>query len=123
MIALAFTTRIPQAVMIAMGIKQWENRNAMPTPASGKCAMTCSRSSGEREYANFFACVKQCFPAEVFNALPSWDAVPGWWGKLIALYDYDMDYGKEDAVLSDNEQPLIMFSNTSNIITKAIWRL
>ncbi len=26
MIELAFTTRIPLAVMIAMGIKQWENR-------------------------------------------------------------------------------------------------
>ena len=31
-ICLAFTTRIPLAVMIAMGIKQWENRAAMPSP-------------------------------------------------------------------------------------------
>lgn len=35
----------------------------------------------------------------------------------------DMDDGKKDVVLWDKEQPLIMFSNTSNIITKAIWRL
>lgn len=30
MIEFAFTTRIPLAVMIAIGIKQWENRAAMP---------------------------------------------------------------------------------------------
>jgi len=42
MIELAFTTRIPLAVMKAMGIKQWENRSAMPTPANGQCAITRS---------------------------------------------------------------------------------
>lgn len=53
MIHLTFTTRIPLAVMIVMGIKQWENRSAMPIPAKGRCAMTCSKSSEAREYANF----------------------------------------------------------------------
>ena len=45
LVELAFTTRIPLAVMIAMGIKQWENHNAMRVPAKGRCAMTCSKSS------------------------------------------------------------------------------
>ena len=40
MIELAFTTRIPLALMIFLGIKQWENRAAMPVPARGRCAMT-----------------------------------------------------------------------------------
>ena len=89
---LAFTTRIPLAVMIAMGIKQWENRSAMPFPACGRCAMTCSKSSDEREYANFLAWAKQVFPADAFAALPQWEQVAGWRGKLIAVCDYSASY-------------------------------
>ena len=98
MIELAFTTRIPLAVMIAMGIKQWENRSALPTPASGTCAMTCSKSSDEREYANFLMWAKDCFPADVFSVLPSWTQVAGWRGKLIAVCDYEAAYTPGDAV-------------------------
>ena len=77
MIELAFTTRIPLAVMIVMGIKQWENRAAMPMPAKGSCAMTCSKSSDEREYANFLTWARQVFPERVFTALPPWGQVSG----------------------------------------------
>ena len=86
---LAFTTRIPLAVMIAMGIKQWENRSAMPFPVCGRCAMTCSKSSDSREYANFLAWAKQVFQADVYTALPQWEQVADWRGKLIAVCDYD----------------------------------
>jgi len=89
MITQAFTTRIPLAVMIAMGIKQWENRAAMPTPAKGSCAITCSKSSDEREYANFLAWAKQVFPERVLAALPVWVQVSGWRGKLIAVCNYE----------------------------------
>ena len=89
---LAFTTRIPLAVMIAMGIKQWENRSAMPFPACGRCAMTCSKSSDEREYTNFLAWAKQMFPAEAFAALPQWEQVADWRGKMIAVCDYNASY-------------------------------
>ena len=92
MIELAFTTRIPLAVMIAMGIKQWENRSAMPTPASGQCAMTCSKSSDSREYANFLAWAKKLFPTEAYATLPAWEQVSGWRGKLIAVCDYRASY-------------------------------
>ena len=89
---LAFTTRIPLAIMITMGIKQWENRSAMPIPARGRCAMTCSKLSAEREYANFLAWAKQVFPAEVFAIFPQWEQVEGWRGKLIAICDYNASY-------------------------------
>lgn len=101
MIDLAFTTRIPLAVMIVMGIKQWENRSVMPYPASGQCAMTCSKSSDEREYANFLAWARQCFPAEAFNALPAWQQVSGWRGKLIAVCDYEASNTPGDAVWNE----------------------
>ena len=89
MIELAFTTRIPLAVMIAMGIKQWENRSTMPIPAKGCCAMTCSKSSDAREYANFLAWAERVFKPEAFAALPAWEVVEGWRGKLVAVCDYE----------------------------------
>ena len=92
MIDLAFTTRIPLAVMIAMGIKQWENRAAMPVPAKGGCAMTCSKSSDAREYANFLVWAKRAFKLEAFAALPAWNAVEGCRGKLVAVCDYEASY-------------------------------
>jgi hypothetical protein len=89
MLQFAFTTRIPLAVMIAMGIKQWENRSAMPEPSRGRCAMTCSKSSDEREYINFLAWAKQVFKPEAFNAIPTWAQVAPWRGKLVAVCDYE----------------------------------
>ena len=75
---LAFTTRIPLAVMIATGIKRWENRAAMPEPAAGRCAMTCSKSSDAREYANFLAWAKRVFKPEAFAVLPTWEQIEAW---------------------------------------------
>ncbi len=92
MIEFAFTTRIPLAVMIAKGIKQWENRAAMPEPSVGRCAMICSKSSDEREYANFLAWAERVFKPEVFAVLPAWERVEGWRGKLIAVCDYEASY-------------------------------
>ena len=92
MIELAFTTRIPLAVMIATGIKQWENRSAMPIPTKGRCAMTCSKSSDAREYANFLAWAERAFKPAVCAALPAWEQVAGWRGKLVAVCDYEASY-------------------------------
>jgi len=89
MILLAFTTRLPLAVMIAIGIKQWENRSAMPSPACGVCGMTVSKSSSAVEYANFIGWANRVFPEEAFRALPLWEQVSGWRGKLIAVCDYE----------------------------------
>ena len=92
MIDQAFTTRIPLAVMIAMGIKQWENRSAMPTSAKGQCAMTCSKSSDEREYANFLVWAERVFKPEIVEAIPNWERVSGWRGMLVAVCDYEATY-------------------------------
>lgn len=92
MAELAFTTRIPLAVMITMGIKQWENRAAMPVPAKGRCAMTCSKPSDAREYANFLAWAERAFKPTVCAALPAWEQVDSWRGKLVAVCDYEASY-------------------------------
>ena len=89
---LAFTTRIPLAVMIAMGIKQWENRSAMPVPVKGQCAMTCSKSSDAREYTNFLAWAEQVFRPEIFLSLPRWETVSWWRGMLVAVCDYEASF-------------------------------
>lgn len=106
MIELAFTTRIPLAVMIAMGIKQWENRAVMPSPQSGQCAMTCSKSSDEREYANFLAWAKQVFPERVLAALPVWEQVSDWRGKLVAACDYEASYTAPNPPIWDEGYPV-----------------
>ena len=92
MLQFAFTTRIPLVVMIAMGIKQWENRAAMPEPAKGRCAMTCSKSSDAREYANFLVWAERAFKPAVCAALPAWEQVADWRGKLVAVCDYEASY-------------------------------
>lgn len=84
----AFTTRIPLAVMIVMGIKEWENRSHLPWPVRGRCGMSCSKGSDAREYANFLAWIRQFASAELLAALPTWEQVEGWRGKMIAVCDY-----------------------------------
>ena len=106
MINLAFTTRIPLAVMIVMGIKQWENRAAMPVPGRGSCGMTCSKSSDEREYANFLAWARQVFTERVFSALPPWEQVSGWRGKLVAVCDYDASYAAPNPPIWNEGYPV-----------------
>ena len=88
----AFTTRLPLAVMIACGIKQWENRNAMPMPSKGICAMTVSRSSSAIEYEGFIAWAYKALSPELANLLPLWEQISNLRGKLIAICDYDASY-------------------------------
>lgn len=78
--------------MIVMGIKRWENRAAMPVPTKGVCGMTCSKGSDRREYDNFLVWAQRVMRHEVFNALPSWEQVECWRGKLIAVCDYEASY-------------------------------
>ena len=106
MVELAFTTRIPLAVMIAMGVKQWENRSAMPVPAKGRCAMTCSKSSDAREYANFLAWAERAFKPEALAALPQWDEVSGWRGTLVAVCDYEASYTAPNQPVWDEGYPV-----------------
>ena len=88
----AFTTRLSLAVMILCGIKQWENRSAMPVPSQGICAMTVSKSSSILEYRSFFSWAYKIFPPEVSRMLPHWEQVFNLRGKLVAVCDYDASY-------------------------------
>ena len=92
MIELAFTTRIPLALMIFLGIKQWENRAAMPVPATGRCAMTCSKSSDAREYQMFRMWAESVFPREICASIPPWEEISSLRGKLVAVCDYEAGY-------------------------------
>ena len=91
-IELAFTTRIPLAVMIILGIKRWENRSSMPVPSIGVCAMTCSKTSDEREYRNFLTWANRFLSQEIFSAIPQWETISPWRGKLVAVCDYKASY-------------------------------
>ena len=102
---LAFTTRIPFAVMIACGIKQWENRSDMPMPSKGVCAMTVSKSSSAMEYGNFIGWAYKAFPSEVFNLLPLWEQVSNLRGKLMAVCDYDASL-KPGPIIWDEGYPI-----------------
>ena len=53
MITSAFTCTGPYAVLIMLGIKRVENRSAMPVPAKGRCAVSCSKSFCKEEYGYF----------------------------------------------------------------------
>ena len=103
---LAFTTRIPLAVMIAMGIKQWENRAAMPSPPRGQCAMTCSKSSDAREYANFLVWAQRVFKPEVCAELPAWEQVASWRGKMVAVCDYEASFAAPKPPVWDEGYPV-----------------
>ena len=85
----AFTTRIPLAVLIAMGIKEWENRSHLPSPTKGSCGMSCSKGSDESEYANFLDWCNSVFRDDVLKAIPSWNQVKNWRGKMVAVMDYE----------------------------------
>lgn len=103
---LAFTTRIPLAVMIAMGIKQWENRSTMLVPAKGQCAMTCSKSSDAREYVNFLAWAERVFQPELFASLPRWEQVSCWRGMLVAVCDYEASYTAPNSPIWNEGYPV-----------------
>ena len=87
---VAFTTRLPLAVLIVLGVKGWENRSFCPVPTNGRCGMSVSRSSDECEYMNFAAFVKINASEQLQKMLPCWDQVKGWRGKMIAVMDYEV---------------------------------
>lgn len=97
----AFTTRLPLAVLIAMGVKKWENRSSLPNPSKGTCGMSVSKSSDENEYKNFIAFITKFASKELQDAVPSWEQVKNWRGKMIAVMDYEA--GEESGDLIWNE--------------------
>jgi len=88
MINLAFTCTGPYAILIMLGVKRVENRNAMPVPSKGRCAVSCSKSFNAAEYGNFVQWASRALPPDDFERIPSWGDVKEWPGKIIGCADY-----------------------------------
>ena len=89
MITSAFTCTGPYAILIMMGVKKAENRNAMPVPAKGRCAVSCSKSFRKEEFGEFVRWAAANLPEEDFARLPSWGDVRDWPGKVVGCCDYE----------------------------------
>ena len=89
MITSAFTCTGPYAVLILLGIKRVENRSAMPVPAKGRCAISCSKSFCQEEYGEFVRWASRTLMPEEFEAIPAWDDVKDWPGKVVGCCDYE----------------------------------
>ena len=89
MITSAFTCTGPYAILIQLGIKRVENRSAMPVPAKGRCAISCSKSFCREEYGEFVRWASRTLMPEEFEAIPAWDEVKDWPGKVVGCCDYE----------------------------------
>ena len=98
MITSAYTCTGPYAVLIMLGIKRVENRSAMPSPAKGRCAVSCSRSFCAAEFGAFVHWASRALPEEDFARIPSWGDVKDWPGKVVGACDYAAR-GRSDLVL------------------------
>ena len=80
MITFAFTCTGPYAVLIMLGIKRVENRNARPEPENGRCAVGCSKSFCKEEFGEFVRWAARTLPEADFERIPSWSDVKEWPG-------------------------------------------
>ena len=88
MVANAFTCTGPYAILILLGLKRVENRSAMPVPAKGRCAISCSKSFCKEEYGEFVRWAARALKPEEFETIPAWCEVKGWPGKVVGCCDY-----------------------------------
>lgn len=51
--------------------------------------MSVSKSSDEKEYQNFIEFTKRYSTKELQEAIPPWDRVKEWRGKMVAVMDYE----------------------------------
>ena len=106
MITSAFTCTGPYAVLILLGIKRVENRNAMPMPAKGRCAISCSKSFCREEYGEFVRWASRALTPEEFETIPAWDEVKDWPGKVVGCCDYEAR-GRGDLVLGNDGEDAV----------------
>lgn len=88
LITSAFTCTGPYAILIMLGIKRVENRSMMPSVASGRCAVGCSKSFCKEEFGAFVQWASRALPLEDFRVLPSWSDVEEWPGRIVGACDY-----------------------------------
>ena len=89
MIVNAFTCTGPYAILIMLGIKRVENRSAMPCPAKGRCAISCSKRFCAAEYGEFVRWASRALKPEDFERVPAWGDVKDWPGKVVGCCDYE----------------------------------
>ena len=102
MITSAFTCTGPYAVLIMLGIKRVENRNARPEPGKGRCAVGCSKSFCKEEFGNFVQWASRMLTEEDFARTPAWSDVKDWPGKIVGACDYEVR-GRNDLRLEGEE--------------------
>ncbi len=88
MISSAFTCTGPYAILAMLGIKTVENRNVLPMPLKGRCAVSCSKSFSAVEYGNFVQWASRTLLEDDFVRIPSWNDVREWPGKIVGAVDY-----------------------------------
>ena len=89
MVTNAFTCTGPYAMLILAGVKFVENRNSMPVPREGRCAILVSRRFAMKEYENFITWANKAFgPVWCMLNLWNWKEVRLWRGCLVAVADY-----------------------------------
>ena len=103
MITSAFTCTGPYAILIMLGIKRVENRNVLPTPSKGRCAISCSKSFTKEEYGEFVRWAALNLPSDEFETIPAWNEVKSWPGKIVGTCDYSSRL-RNDLVLNAGEE-------------------
>ena len=114
MITSAFTCTGPYAILILLGIKQVENRSAMPMPAKGRCAITCSKSFCKEEYGEFVRWASRALKPEEFETIPAWDDVKDWPGKVVGCCDYE---GGLSAPVAEDRDGTVMRRSDGTVIS------
>ena len=105
MVANAFTCTGPYAILILLGLKRVENRSAMPVPAEGRCAISCSKSFCKEEYGEFVRWASRTLKQEEFETIPAWDDVKDWPGKVVGCCDYSLRGRDAPLIATASRQP------------------
>ena len=111
MITNAFTCTGTYAILILLGIKRVENRSAMPAPAKGRCAISCSKKFCAAEYGEFVRWAARALKPEEFEMIPAWGDVKDWPGKVVGCCDYEgtlsapVAEGRDGTVMWDEGYP------------------
>ena len=103
MITSAFTCTGPYAILILLEIKRVENRNVLPTPSKGRCAISCSKSFTKEEYGEFVRWAALKLPSDEFETIPAWNEIKSWPGKIVGTCDYS-SRSRNDLVLNASEE-------------------
>ena len=73
-----------------MGLKHIENRASIPSPEKGRCAVSVSKKFCRGEYEYFLRWMHTHASSKVIQALPAWEDIQSWPGKIIGTIDYEV---------------------------------